>query len=152
QRAISSGAGTRSPPPLALPGKQRHTAAMYTRSRNSSSVSPSDANQPNIVLPAVHANGLPAGPSRTPGAWPISSTGEITGRPVTTGPIISEQSRHSRRRATWRLSWTSVGTGALCLIGAALAPSGVDASPRHGVGCGGNDHAARQERHAKLDR
>src|SRR5205085_1336170 len=26
------------------------------------------SNHPNMVLPAVHANGLPAGPSRTPGA------------------------------------------------------------------------------------
>ena len=68
---------------------------MYTRWRKSSSerlAAPSEPNQPNIVLPAVHANGLPAGPSRTPGACPISITGETTGSPVTTGPIISEQS------------------------------------------------------------
>ncbi len=58
-------------------------------------------NQRNSVLPAVQANGLPAGPSRTPGAWPISSTGETTGSPVTTGPIIAGQSAQALRRAWW---------------------------------------------------
>src|SRR5215510_3944326 len=147
-RAISSGDGTGSPPPLALPGKHRHTAAMYTRWRNASSSRPSCANQPNIVLPAVHANGLPAGPSRTPGAWPISITGDTTGSPVTTGPIISEQSRQPRSWVTWRFSWTRTDTGALCPIGVTPAPSGVDPSPQ-GV-TPGHVQAAASSRHGRL--
>jgi len=63
-------------------------------------------NQVNSVLPAVHANGLPAGPSLMPGACPISITGETTASPLTTGPIIWGQSLHPFRRVTWRLSWT----------------------------------------------
>jgi hypothetical protein len=46
-------------------------------------------------LPAVQAKGFPAGPSLAPGAWPISNTGETTGRPITTGPIIPGQSRQA---------------------------------------------------------
>src|SRR5439155_5973599 len=114
--------GTRSPPPFAaLPGKQRHTAAMYTRARNASSDRPIVSNHWNIVLPAVHANGRPIGPSLMPGAWPISITGDITGWPVTTGPIISGHAVQPRRRVTWRRSWIS-DTAAICLVGVTLAP------------------------------
>jgi len=88
QFAISSRFGTRSPPRGSLPGKQRHTAAMYTRLRNASSSSPIPANQPNIVLPAVQANGLWIKSSFAPGAWPISMTGLGVGAPITGAPCI----------------------------------------------------------------
>src|SRR6185295_7271374 len=71
---------------------------------------PSCANQLNSVLPAVHANGLPAGPSRSPGACPISITGDSTGFPVTTGPIMSGHAWQPRRRVTWRFSCTRADT------------------------------------------
>jgi hypothetical protein len=74
---------------------------------------PMVANQPNNVLPAVHANGRPSGPSRLPGAWPTSITGDTTAPPLTTGPIMSGQAVHPRRRVTWRFSWTSTDTAPL---------------------------------------
>ena len=96
------GSGTRSPPSGRLPGKQRQTAAKYTRSRTSSSVQSRPAwNQRKSVLPAVQAKGRPSLGSLSPGAWPTSSTRLATGRPTTTGRCIRGQRSHARRASRW---------------------------------------------------
>ena len=87
---------------------------MYTRERNAASPSPIEANQLKRVLPAVHAKGLPAGPSLAPGAWPTSITGETTGSPVTTGGTIPGQRRHWLRRAWCRRIAVPGGSTASC--------------------------------------
>src|SRR5215207_7291273 len=95
-----------------------------------------------MVLPAVHANGLPAGPSRTPGACPINITGDMTGKPVTTGPIISGQALHPRSRVTWRFNWIRADTAALWRTALTLALAGVceQSASRNGGLEPGGDH------------
>lgn len=101
QFRISSGAGTRSLPPGAFPGKQRHTAAKYTSDLKEASFNPQNSSiHRKSVLPAVQANGLPRTGSRTPGACPTSITLLRTAPPETGGGSMRGQRRHCTKRAT----------------------------------------------------
>jgi hypothetical protein len=101
QLRISSGAGTRSLPPGALPGKQRMTAAKWICERIVGSSRPQNSsNQRKRVLPAVCANGRFKVGSRTPGACPMTITLLTMAPPETGGGITRGQRRQRRRRAT----------------------------------------------------
>ncbi len=98
QVLISALSGTRSPPFGFFPGKQRHTADIYTCSLNLLSRTPIESNHLNSVLPAVQANGRPSSPSLSPGACPTSNISEKTGAPRITGGIIFGHNRQAPSR------------------------------------------------------
>ena len=109
QLSTSCGEGTRSPPVGFLPGKHRHTAAIYMEARNCSSLIPAAwLNQRKSVLPAVQANGRPSFGSLSPGACPTSIILLPTGPPLTTGGYICGHIRHCRNFLTCLVSFPEI--------------------------------------------